>query len=398
MEGEVKFLPLPRSREGNESPECHSRDGIVRGRRVSRRPEAGRPVHLKHSRGRKILPHPIAHLTLSRILRVCILLLAFLAGVSVLSLLAGPASIGTTAVLKGILAAIHFPGVSNPLTDEQRTILYSIRIPRILLAGLVGAALSCAGVVFQALLRNPLADPYVLGVSGGAAVGAIVAIVIGLGSLPFGIPGLAFAGGLLSILLVWGLSGVTGERRTDRTLLAGIIVNAFFSALIMFLVSTAGGEEIHSVIFWLMGDLAMAGEGDIWLAALFLTAGFAVMIFHARDLNILITGEGTALQLGIPVQRTRMVLLVSASLVTGAAVSVGGVIGFVGLVVPHIVRMRFGSDHRLLLPASLLFGGAFLMAADTVARIVLAPAELPVGVITALCGAPYFAYLMKRSV
>ena len=181
-------------------------------------------------------------------------------------------------------------------------------------------------------------------------------------------------------------------------LLAGIIVNAFFSALIMFLVSTAGGEQIHSVVFWLMGDLAMAAERDIGLAALFLAAGFVVMFFHARDLNILLTGEGTALQLGIPVQRTRMILLVSASLVTGAAVSVSGVIGFVGLVVPHIVRMRFGSDHRLLLPASLLFGGAFLMAADTIARIVLAPAELPVGVITALCGAPYFAYLMKRSV
>ena len=344
------------------------------------------------------MPHPVAHLTLIRIFRVCILLLAFLAGVSILSLLAGPASIGTTAVLKGILAAIHFPGVSNPLTDEERTILYSIRIPRVLLAGLVGAALSCAGVVFQALLRNPLADPYVLGISGGAAVGAISAIVIGLGSLPFGIPGLAFTGGLLSILLVWGLSGATGDRRTDRMLLAGIIVNAFFAALIVFLVAPAGGEQIHSVVFWLMGDLAMAGERDIWLAALFLAAGFAVMFFHARDLNILITGEGTALQLGIPVQRTRMILLVSASLVTGAAVSVSGVIGFVGLVVPHIVRMRFGSDHRLLLPASLLFGSAFLMAADTVARIVLAPAELPVGVITALCGAPYFAYLMKRSV
>ena len=344
------------------------------------------------------MPHPVAHLTLIRIFRVCILLLAFLAGVSALSVATGPASIGIISVFKGILAAIHFPGVSNPLTDEERTILYSIRIPRVLLAGLVGAALSCAGVVFQALLRNPLADPYVLGVSGGAAVGAISAIVIGLGALPFGIPGLAFAGGLLSILLVWGLSGATGDRRTDRMLLAGIIVNAFFSALIMFLVSTAGGEQIHSVVFWLMGDLAMAAERDIGLAALFLAAGFVVMFFHARDLNILLTGEGTALQLGIPVQRTRMILLVSASLVTGAAVSVSGVIGFVGLVVPHIVRMRFGSDHRLLLPASLLFGSAFLMAADTVARIVLAPAELPVGVITALCGAPYFAYLMKRSV
>ncbi len=344
------------------------------------------------------MTHPAPHLTLIRIFRVCLLLLAFLAGVSVLSLLTGPAPIGITAVFKGILAAVRVPGVSDPLTGAERTILFSIRIPRILLAGLVGAALSCAGVIFQGLLRNPLADPYVLGVSGGAAVGAIVAIVIGLGSLPFGIPGLAFAGGLLSILLVWGLSGVTGERlRMDRTLLAGIIVNAFFSALIMFLVSITSGEQIHSVIFWLMGDLAMAVENDIRLAAVFLVAGFSVMFLHARDLNILLTGEETALQLGIPVKRTRMLLLISASLVTGAAVSVSGIIGFVGLMVPHIVRMLFGSDHRLLLPASLLFGGAFLMAADMIARIALAPAELPVGVVTALCGAPYFAYLMKRS-
>jgi iron complex transport system permease protein len=180
-------------------------------------------------------------------------------------------------------------------------------------------------------------------------------------------------------------------------LLAGIIVNAFFSALIMFLVSISSADQIRSVIFWLMGDLAMAEKNDILLAAVFLVFGFAVMIFHARDLNVLLTGMQTALQLGIPVKRTRMLLLVSASLVTGAAVSVAGIIGFVGLIVPHIVRMLFGSDHRLLLPASLLFGGAFLMAADTIARVVVAPAELPVGVVTALCGAPYIAYLMKRS-
>jgi iron complex transport system permease protein len=303
-----------------------------------------------------------------------------------------------TAVFKGILAAVRFPGVSDPLTEAERTILFSIRIPRILLAGLVGASLSCAGVVFQALLRNPLADPYVLGVSGGAAVGAVIAIIIGLGSLPFGIPGFAFSGGLLALLLVWGLSGMAGGRPAmDRTLLAGIIVNAFFSALIMFLVSISSADQIRSVIFWLMGDLAMAEKNDILLAAVFLVFGFAVMIFHARDLNVLLTGMQTALQLGIPVKRTRMLLLVSASLVTGAAVSVAGIIGFVGLIVPHIVRMLFGSDHRLLLPASLLFGGAFLMAADTIARVVVAPAELPVGVVTALCGAPYFAYLMKRS-
>jgi len=341
---------------------------------------------------------PPSHPTLIRIIRVCLLLLAFLVAASVLSLLAGSVSIGIPSVFRGILAAFHFPGVSDPLTEAERTILFSIRMPRIVLAGLVGASLSCAGVVFQALLRNPLADPFVLGVSGGAAVGAVIAIVIGLGSLPFGISGMAFAGGILALILVWGLSGATGERPgKDRTLLAGIIVNAFFSALIMFLVSITSGEQIRGVVFWLMGDLAMAGKSDIFLAAAFLIFGFAVIYFHARDLNLLMAGEETALHLGIPVERTRVLLLISASLVTGAAVSVAGIIGFVGLMIPHIVRMLFGSDHRLLLPAAVLLGGSFLIAADTVARMVLAPAELPVGVVTALCGAPYFAYLMKRS-
>ena len=344
------------------------------------------------------MSHPASHLTLFRIFRVCLFLLAVLAVVSALSLVAGSVSIRPAAVFKGILSAVLFPGASDPLTEAERTILFSIRIPRIVLAGLVGASLSCAGVVFQALLRNPLADPYVLGVSGGAAVGAVAAIIIGLGSIPFGIPGFAFTGALLALLLVWGLSGMAGERpRMDRILLAGIIVNAFFSALIMFLVSISSGEQIHSVIFWLMGDLAMAGKNDIPLAAVFLVSGFSVMYLHARDLNVLLAGTKTALQLGIPVKRTRMLLLLSASLLTGAAVSIAGIIGFVGLMVPHMVRMLFGSDHRLLLPASLLFGGAFLMAADTIARVLLAPAELPVGVVTALCGAPYFVFLMKRS-
>lgn len=368
------------------------------GRQASRLPEAGRPIHRNHSRGRMILSYPASHLTLLRILRVCLLLFSILVLVCLLSLAAGSTPIAIGDVFQGILASHRFPGLSDPLTFEERTILFSIRLPRILLAVLVGAALSCAGAVFQALLRNPLADPYVLGVSGGGSVGALVAIIIGLGSIPFGIPGMAFTGGLLALLLVWGLAGTAGKRRDDHTLLAGIIVNAFFSALIMFLVSIASGEQIHSVIFWLMGDLAMAKRGDLLLAALFLAVGFVVMFLHARDLNVLLSGEETALQLGIPAKRVRVLLLVSASLVTGAAVSVSGIIGFVGLMVPHMTRMLFGPDHRLLLPASLLFGGAFLAAADTLARVVLAPAELPVGVVTALCGAPYFAYLMRRSV
>jgi iron complex transport system permease protein len=344
-----------------------------------------------------ILPYGESHLTLSRIFRVSLFLLAVLAAVFLLALFAGPASLDIPVVFKGIFSVFPFSGAENQLPESERAILFSIRIPRIIFAGIVGASLSCSGVVFQGLLRNPLADPYVLGVSGGAAAGAIIAIILGFDSLPFGVSAFAFTGAISSILLVWGLSGSRAKMRTERVLLSGVIVNAFFSALIMFFVSVVGSDRTQSVIFWLMGDLGMAAGKDIMLAAFFMIAGFIVMFLHARDLNVLLTGEDTALQLGIHVKKTRMILLLSASLVTGAAVSMSGIIGFVGLMVPHIVRILFGSDNRLLFPASALFGAAFLIVADAIARSVLAPSELPVGVITALCGAPYFAYLMKRS-
>ena len=338
-----------------------------------------------------------SHLTLSRIVRVSLFLAAVLAAVFLLALFAGPASLDYSSVFQGICSVFPFFDNQGQLSESERAILFSIRIPRVIFAGIVGASLSCSGVVFQGLLRNPLADPYVLGVSGGAAAGAIIAIIFDLDSVPFGISGLAFAGAIFSIILVWGLSGSRTEMKTERVLLSGVIVNAFFSAVIMFLVSIVRNDRIHNVFFWLMGDLGMAQGKDILLAASFMTAGFILMFLHARELNVLLTGEATALQLGIHVKRTRMILLLSASLVTSAAVSMSGIIGFVGLMVPHMVRMLFGSDNRLLFPSSALFGAAFLIIADGFARSILAPSELPVGVITALCGAPYFAYLMKRS-
>lgn len=343
------------------------------------------------------MPYGESHLTLKRIFRVSIFLLAVLAAVFLLALFAGPTPFDAATVFKGIFSLFPFSGAHVQMSESERAILFSIRIPRIIFAGIVGASLSCAGVVFQGILRNPLADPYILGVSGGAAAGAIVAITLGLDSLPFGVTAVAFIGGISSILLVWGLSGSSAERRTDRILLSGVIVNAFFSALIMFLVAVAGSERLQGVIFWLMGDLGMAEKRDILLASLLMIAGFIVMFLHARELNIMLAGEDTALQLGINVKKTRMTLLLAASLLTAGAVSMSGIIGFVGLLIPHIARMLFGSDNRLLLPASLLFGAAFLIVADAIARTVIAPSELPVGVITALCGAPYFAYLMKRS-
>ncbi len=342
------------------------------------------------------MPDSESHLTLSRIARVSFFLAAVLAAVFVLALFAGPASLSFSSVLHELFSVFPFSGNGGALSESERAILFSIRIPRVIFAGIVGVSLSCSGVVFQGLLRNPLADPYVLGVSGGAAAGAIIAILCDFDSVAFGVPLVAFAGAVASILLVWGLSGPTARMKMERVLLSGVIVNAFFSALIMFLVSVIGSDRIHNVFFWLMGDLGMAQGRDIMFAALFMLAGFIVMIFYARDLNVLLTGEDAALQLGIHVGATRMILLLSASLVTGAAVSMSGIIGFVGLMVPHIVRMLFGSDNRLLFPASALFGASFLIIADAIARSILAPSELPVGVITALCGAPYFAYLMKR--
>ena len=340
---------------------------------------------------RDLTPGPV---TLSRVLRISGSLLLVLVAVSIVSILIGSTRIGTIPALKELLYGWRDGYVG--LAPEERTIIFSIRLPRVIFAGLVGASLSLAGVAFQGLLRNPLADPYILGISGGAAVGAVIGIIAGAGTVPFGISGLAFAGSLLTIVLVFSVAKTKGEMPSNTLLLAGVIVNAFFTAVIMFLISTSSHTQLRTVMFWLMGDLSFAEGREILLTGLFLLAGFVVCFRYAKGLNLIVTGEETALQLGVDVERTRKVLLVTASLVTAVAVSVSGTIGFVGLIIPHMMRMLWGSDHRLLLPASMLFGGAFLVAADTIARTAAAPSELPVGVITALCGAPYFIYLLRR--
>ena len=207
---------------------------------------------------------------------------------------------------------------------------------------------------------------------------------------------MAVSGALLTIALVYGIAKTKKELHSTTLLLAGVIVNAFFSAVIMFLISTTSSKELRSAIFWLMGDLSLAEWNEIILTGSFLMIGFIVMYSYARHLNLIVTGEETAMQLGVNVEKTKKILLLAASLVTGVAVSVSGTIGFVGLIIPHMMRMLLGSDHRLLLPSSALFGGSFLIIADTLARTVTAPAELPVGVITAMCGAPYFIYLLRR--
>jgi iron complex transport system permease protein len=335
--------------------------------------------------------NPIARgVTIATVIGTSVLLLLVFLAVTAVSLLVGTVRISPLEGLAGVLSG------SSHLTPLERTVIYSIRLPRVLFAGIVGAALSLAGCVFQALLRNPLADPYVLGISGGAAVGAIVGIMIGAGAIFFGTAGLAFLGALATIFLVFSIAGKAKTLPSNTLLLAGVIVNAFFSACIMFLISTSSNADLHNVMFWLMGDLSLPSRGALLLGGFFLLVGFAAIYADGRSLNLIVTGEETAEQLGVDVEVTKRRLFVVASLVTAVAVSVSGIIGFVGLMIPHIARMLFGPDHRLLLPAATLFGASFLAVADTAARSILAPAELPVGVITALCGAPYFIYLLRR--
>jgi len=332
--------------------------------------------------------------TRSRVLKISALLMVVFAAVCIASLCIGVVSIPATDLLSA-LAGVMGGSASPP--SEGQVILLDVRLPRILFGGIVGASLSAGGVVFQALLRNPLADPYVLGISGGSALGAIIGIVLGAGSFVLGVPFLAFCGALTTVFLVFVAAGGSRGFLMDHSLiLAGVVVNAFFSAAILFALSVVNSVELHSITFWLMGDLSGADGREIVTAALCLLAGFAILYAQARKLNLMVQGEETALQMGVDVRITKYILLFVTSLVTAVAVSLAGIIGFVGIMVPHMMRLVFGSDHRLLLPAAALFGASFLVVADTLARTIIAPAELPVGVITALCGAPYFIILMRR--
>jgi len=292
---------------------------------------------------------------------------------------------------------------SNPLSQSwwntEVIILLKVRLPRILLACIVGGALAVAGVVLQALLRNPLADPYILGVSSGSALGAIIAILLGLnisiGLLP-SIPLFGFAGGLFTILFVYHISKIHQKISVQTMLLVGVVTGAILAATIMFITSIAGPDKVHGIIFWLMGNLGSEEYPMLLIVSFYVLAGILILLYHARGLNLLALGEESAAQLGLDVERAKKVAFIGASLITGAAVSVSGLIGFVGILIPHLLRMIIGSDHRLLLPVAGLSGAIYLALADTIARTLMAPTEIPVGVITAICGGPFFIYLLKR--
>jgi iron complex transport system permease protein len=281
----------------------------------------------------------------------------------------------------------------------QRTwmIILSYRLPRIMLAAVAGGALASSGAVFQAVLRNPLADPYVIGVAAGGAVGAVVSIVL-LGER--GIVGTslcAFAGSTAALALVYGLSMARrGGSDVSTVILAGVIVASFMNAITLLIISMSPSEEMQRAVFWLMGEVSTAGYGKMTVAALILGATWGWMYLNASRLNLLMFGDSTAAHLGLDVGKFRWLFMASGALITATVVSLCGAIGFVGLVVPHTARLLFGPDSRLLLPVSLFGGAAFLVASDCLARMVVYPVELPVGVITALIGAPFFLYLLVR--
>jgi iron complex transport system permease protein len=290
---------------------------------------------------------------------------------------------------------------SIPFADNvDAQIFFIARLPRTLAGALVGAMLASAGVVFQGLLRNPLATPFTLGVSAGAALGAMLAITFGWTFAWAGIPAApaaSFAGSLVAVAIVYALARARHSGlSTNVLLLAGVTMNAFFSALILFVQYFADYAETYRILRWLMGDLDISSYEPLLTALPLVVISFAVFAWLARPLNLLNLGPESAGNHGLDVTKAQRAAFVSASLATGAAVSVGGPVGFVGIIIPHLVRLMVGSDHRVVLPASALFGAAFLIACDVVARTAMSPVELPVGVITAIIGGPFFLWLLVR--
>ncbi|MDA0328240.1 MAG: iron ABC transporter permease [Gemmatimonadetes bacterium] len=284
-------------------------------------------------------------------------------------------------------------------TDIARDIVVGLRLPRTLLGVLVGGGLAMAGATFQALLRNPLAEPYILGVSGGASVGAVLVLAFGWASAgSWALPLAAFIGALVAIVLVFRVATASGRPMDVRVLLlAGVVVAAFFSACIALILSISSARTVQSAVLWIMGSLAGANWRSVVVTAAYTLPACVALMALARPLNLMAVGEDTALYLGADVERVKRRALLIAALITASGVAVAGVIGFVGLVVPHGIRMIVGSDHRALLPLSFLAGATFLTLADLVARVVLAPAEIPIGVITAFVGVPFFLLLLRRS-
>ncbi|ANU18085.1 ABC transporter permease [Planococcus maritimus] len=313
-----------------------------------------------------------------------------------LILLGGAVVLGVTVGTVPISPSV----IWNPASDEAAAnILWNIRMPRVVLAGLVGAALAIAGAAFQGLLKNPLADPYTLGVSSGAAVGAVMTLFFGI-SIPFlglfTLPVISMIGALITMLAVMGFARlVDRSMKMETVILTGIIFSSFLGSIMSLMIALTG-EELRQIIGWLLGSVSMRGWPYVQMALPFVLVGSFVLWLYRRELNAMLFGEERAQHLGVDVKRSKMAILIGGSVLTGSAVAVSGTIGFVGLVVPHMTRLVWGSDHRHVLPLSFINGAALLIVCDLVARTIISPTELPIGVITAFIGAPVFAFIFFR--
>lgn len=284
------------------------------------------------------------------------------------------------------------------VSNSTAIIIGEIRLPRIILAFIVGSGLAVAGSVFQAIIRNPMVDPYIIGISAGAGTGVMLALFLGIEIAFFNLnslPAFAFLGAVLTVFIVYQLARVGNKLPVLTFLLAGVAVSFILNSLMSFLM-VLRTENLQQLVYWLMGSLAGSSWNDIQMILPYFLTALAVILFYSKDLNILLLGEESAAHLGLNVERTKIILLGAAALLTASVVSVSGSIGFIGLVVPHIARMIIGPDHRRLIPLAALFGASFLLLADTAARTLMAPMELPVGIITALAGGPYFIYLLRN--
>lgn len=334
-----------------------------------------------------------SRVTLRKTLVSCALLTAALLLAIVFMSLIGSEPLPAGASL---CALASFGATTCGLSRDQFDILFQIRLPRILLAAAVGGSLATAGAGYQSLLRNPLAEPYLLGISNGAALGTMIALVF-FGASEWMRPLLAFTGALAATLAVYRLARGRAGATPERLILAGVIVTTFLSSVIVFVTTLMDATRIRSFTFWLLGDLSGTSKSLLPVAITIAIAGTLALTLNARSLNLLMLGERDAFDLGVEVGRVRVVVFLVASLLVGSSVAASGSVGYVGLVVPHLARLSLGSDNRISIPAAALGGALFVIVADTVARTIIAPRELPVGAITALIGAPLFIYLLRRA-
>ncbi|OGP61433.1 MAG: ABC transporter permease [Deltaproteobacteria bacterium RBG_13_49_15] len=325
----------------------------------------------------------------SRILLISFILLLLLLVAGLLGLSLGSSRSSFMMVIQSLQGS----GLNDAMTSA---IIWDIRLPRILMASLVGATLALGGLVFQAILRNSLAEPYILGISGGSAIGAIIGILLGFSRFP-GVSLTAFSGSLATLVLILVMSSGQSMFRKDSLLLSGVMINAFCSAVIMFLISITQDARLHNILFWLMGDFSMVNLQQAGILALMLFPCFILLFWLSHTMNLLLMGKELAQTMGVNIKAVTITLLVTTSFMVSVTVSHCGLLGFVGLVMPHLLRLLLGADHRLLVPACVLGGGTFMILCDLLARTLPEQGEIPAGVITALIGAPVFIFLLKRT-